>query len=438
MQSLGAKIYKHATMVDMIEHLLNKQQVISVASESPQSGYVSALAAELKNFGFLVDIRGAIMSPRSSGALLEIIVTDFSAQYDDLLQEAMDKRNLEDSRVPLIYVSSDGSFNARHKAVKYGGNAFLLTDSEEIQLLDTLDSLLSKTEENLHVLIVDDDDELSAYYSVILENEGIKCITVDAPRKALPVLQGETIDLVLLDLNMPECNGLEFARMLRQLNDYVRLPIIFVSTERSLQKILWEEELGADDFLVKPVSDERLIKSVKQRAARAQVLKQFMIRDSATRLLNHNAFKSALMLESKRAARHECVFSYALIDLDFFKKVNDTYGHAAGDVVLKTFAYMLRSRLRSTDVVGRYGGEEFGIVLVNSPAESSKQVMEHILETFSKTAFKADGKKFFVTFSAGIAEFKYFPSFAQISGAADAALYEAKNNGRNQVVIAAP
>jgi diguanylate cyclase (GGDEF)-like protein len=124
-----------------------------------------------------------------------------------------------------------------------------------------------------------------------------------------------------------------------------------------------------------------------------------------------------------------------MIDLDHFKLVNDEFGHMIGDHVLKTLSRLLIERLRKTDVLGRYGGEEFGIVLFNTDLENTLRVMNEIRESFSRIRFRK-GKDFFVTFSCGVADFPRFSTAELLMEAADKALYGAKHVGRNQVVPA--
>ncbi|MFW6344149.1 MAG: GGDEF domain-containing protein, partial [Sediminispirochaetaceae bacterium] len=127
--------------------------------------------------------------------------------------------------------------------------------------------------------------------------------------------------------------------------------------------------------------------------------------------------------------------SFAMIDADHFKDVNDTHGHLTGDRVLKSLSRMLQDRLRRTDIIGRYGGEEFGIILINTDSEEAKRIMDEIRENFARVRHHSEKKGFFVTFSCGIASYPAIESPEEINLAADEALYSAKEAGRNRVVI---
>jgi diguanylate cyclase (GGDEF)-like protein len=127
---------------------------------------------------------------------------------------------------------------------------------------------------------------------------------------------------------------------------------------------------------------------------------------------------------------------FAMIDIDHFKSVNYTYGHLTGDRVLKALARLLEERLRRTDVVGRYGGEEFGVILFNIDAENAVRILDDLRESFGRLIQTNGELEFTVTFSCGIADFPLFENDTEIGEAADLALYRAKESGRNRVVRA--
>jgi len=238
-----------------------------------------------------------------------------------------------------------------------------------------------------------------------------------------------------MDMYMPGCNGMELSSIIRQHEAFVSIPIVFLSVETDMDRQLAAIRLGGDDFLTKPIKPEHLVLSITTRAARTRNIRYFMERDSLTGLLNHTNLKENLAREVMRAERMEAPVSFAMIDVDHFKSVNDTYGHLTGDGVLKSLSRLLQERLRRTDIIGRYGGEEFGIILLNTGAEMASQIMNEIRENFSHIRQQSEGEEFFVTFSCGVASFPDIKHAAAIGAAADYALYEAKESGRNRVVI---
>ncbi len=193
--------------------------------------------------------------------------------------------------------------------------------------------------------------------------------------------------------------------------------------------------LAGDDFLVKPIDPLQLISAVTLRVRRARLLNSFMVRDELTGLFNHTSIREQLAREVVRSARLNTPLSFAMIDIDFFKKINDSYGHAAGDRVIKSLARLLKQRLRGTDIFGRYGGEEFAVIVTDTDASAAAKVLDEIRSVFSRLIHVSDSREFSVTFSCGVADVKDYPDAISISEAADKALYQAKKKGRNQVVI---
>jgi diguanylate cyclase (GGDEF)-like protein len=194
--------------------------------------------------------------------------------------------------------------------------------------------------------------------------------------------------------------------------------------------------LGGDDFLTKPIKPGHLVSSVSSRIQRSRMLRSFMVRDSLTGLLNHTAIKDQLEREVARAKRLKTPLAYAMIDIDLFKRVNDTYGHPVGDRVIKSLSRLLKQRLRETDVVGRYGGEEFAVIMSDTDGPAAMKVLDNIRDAFSRFSHLADGKEFSVTFSGGIADVALSGDAIKLGDFADRALYEAKHAGRNRLVLA--
>jgi diguanylate cyclase (GGDEF)-like protein len=211
---------------------------------------------------------------------------------------------------------------------------------------------------------------------------------------------------------------------------------VFLSTETSLDKQLAAMRLGGDDFLTKPIQLDHLISSVTSRAQRSRILRSFMIRDSLTGLLNHTKTKEHLDLEVARAQRRQGSLVFAMLDIDHFKSVNDTYGHPTGDRVIKNLARLLQQHLRKTDVIGRYGGEEFAVVLIDTDGPAGLRALDRIRSHFAQIRQQSEGAEFTVTFSCGVATFPDYKSATELNDAADKALYEAKRGGRNQVILA--
>ncbi len=345
----------------------------------------------------------------------------------------------EGVRPPIFFVSQRSDIVARLAAVRAGGDGFFTKPVDLSGLVDQISRVMDNEDsEPYRVLIVDDACELAEHYAATLADANMATRIVTEPLEVMQPLLEFQPDLVLMDLHMPHADGLELARVIRQQDTYVGVPIVFMSSRASAQRQKHAMLLGGDGFLVKPIGTDDLISAVVARADRLRTIRRFMIRDGLTGLLNHNAIKERVVEQQLLARRRASALSFALCDLDNFKKINDTYGHATGDRVLRSLGHLLRSRLRRSDLVGRFGGEEFAVILPDTPLADAGKVMADIRSLFAGiTHVTADGQQSIqVTLSCGVASQPPLPPEADLPWAADQALYEAKYKGRNQVVLA--
>jgi len=277
---------------------------------------------------------------------------------------------------------------------------------------------------------------LADFNALLLEHAGAVTQLVHDPLQIMEPLTNFRPDLMLMDINLKGCSGIELASVVRQNDDFMQIPIVFLSAEKRFSQRLLALNSGGTDILTKPVQPDVLVSSVMARARRARSLASLISRDSMTGLANHSKIKEQLEAEVNRAERDGLPLTFAMVDIDHFKKVNDTYGHWTGDVVIKTISQVLRQRLRKTDIVGRYGGEEFAVILPNTDLSAAERVLDQIREGFASIRHFSDENEFFVTFSCGIAGCPPISDPAELTKAADDALYAAKNGGRNQVAVA--
>ena len=451
---LGAMRELQQTATDRDASLIDQSGLIAIVQPGQNTGaprriFVAEdeheLAEELKvqlgYFGYDVSIFNTLADFRL--ALQQnsdvIVLMDISFPEDPLagVNTMKELQKGRDVPIPVVFLSAHDKFEERLEAARAGSSAYLSKPVHIGNLIDKLDSLTSpKPLTPYRVMIVDDSVALTAYHAAVLEQAGMTVKSVNNPVNVIESLQEFNPDLILIDLYMPECNGTDLARVIRQLDAFVSIPIVFLSAESNLDKQLFAMGLGGDDFLTKPIQPQHLISSVTSRIRRSLMLRSFMVRDSLTGLLNHTTIKDLLEGEMAWAIRKKKPLSYAMIDIDHFKRVNDSYGHPAGDRVIKSLARLLKQRLRSSDLVGRYGGEEFAVVLVDADRATAVEVLDNIRNDFSQLRHLAEGKEFQVTFSCGIADASQFPDATKLSDAADKALYKAKHAGRDRVMLA--
>lgn len=339
---------------------------------------------------------------------------------------------------PVIYVSDADALDARLAAVEAGGAAFLRRPLDPALLVDEILRLAHRPDQDpFRVLIVEDEAPLAACYGLILEQAGMDVRVVTDPMQSLEPLSELDPDLMLLDLYMPGCDGFNLAQIVRQQPRYHHMPLLFLSTEANLDRQLKARRLGGDDFLTKPISPIQLVSAVTSRIKRYRTLRGLTERDALTGLLNHTALMVRLVAEVARTRRNGSPLAFAMLDLDQFKDVNDSYGHPAGDQVLAAFAKLLRRQFRRSDIVGRYGGEEFAVVLPETDAATAAEVIDRARSAFASIEHVRPGGCFTVTVSAGAAATDGSDAdAAHLVEAADRALYDAKQAGRNRICLA--
>ncbi|AIN60347.1 diguanylate cyclase [Pseudomonas soli] len=401
------------------------------------------LAQQLEFFGLSVqalcsaEAFQASMSERLPSAI--VMDVDFTGAGIGLQLAAKAQQGLEHP-VPLLFFSlHETDTPTRLAAVRAGGQEFLTGTLDASSLLEKLELLTSATQyDPFRVLVIDDSRAQALLTERTLNSAGIITRVLTEPIRTMSELADFQPDLIILDMYMPACTGPELAKVIRHNDRYVSVPIIYLSAEDDLDKQLDAMSEGGDDFLTKPIRSRHLVTTVRNRAARARHLKARMVRDSLTGLYNHTHILQLLEDCSFRARREVQPLSFAMLDIDHFKKINDRHGHPMGDRVIKSLALFLKQRLRKTDFIGRYGGEEFAIVMPNTGLEAAHKVLDEIRRRFAEIHYPAQPHDLQCTFSAGVVQLDEQLDALTMASAADEALYRAKHAGRNCVVRVEP
>jgi len=377
----------------------------------------------------LICLETAVCKVKPAAIILD---TDYLAEnWVGSLQRIRKEHQLS---CPVFCIVPNTDLMPRLQSVRAGCDGFFQKPVDAFQLTQTLNQKLStETNEAWRILIVDDSESLAEYYSLILNQAGMIAHAISAPLQLLDELAVFQPNLILMDIYMPGCTGLELAAILRYEHRYMKIPIIFLSTEDDRHKQLSAMSLGGDDFLTKPVSPQHLASVVRSRAKRAGMLEYFMTTDSLTGLLNHASVLCRLDMEIVYARQKKTPLSFIMVDIDHFKGVNDSYGHPVGDSVLRQLSNLFLVRLRSQDIIGRYGGEEFAIILPGTNAAQCLKICDELRQQFASYDFNSDSGHFSLTFSAGFSCLRDDNNANSLVLEADQMLYQAKQNGRNRV-----
>lgn len=374
--------------------------------------------------------------PRPDILMMDVLLTDETIEYTTQLFSSPALQALD---CPILIISSRDDFQSRARAARLGAACFMLKPLDVSLLVNRIEAMLAERfAAPYRILIIDDDADLANHFRLVLNAANMEVLVLSKPETLIDAVSGFHPEMILMDMHMPGYSGPELATIIRHHTEWIGLPIVYLSAETDIAQQLQAMQRGADDFITKPISDAYLISAVKIRAARSRQLADLASKDSLTGLLKHALIKESLALELARAQRNRKPLSIAMIDIDLFKGVNDTYGHAVGDRVIVALAHLLKHRLRKTDIVGRYGGEEFVAILPECDFKTAVRLIDDIRERFSTLSFQHEEKEFSITLSAGIASDLLQPiaNSNELLIAADEALYVAKHNGRNQVQVA--
>jgi len=295
------------------------------------------------------------------------------------------------------------------------------------------------------VAVVDDDAAIRRLVRLFLNRAGYASFECTTGEEARQRLTTEPWGLAILDRRLPDMDGVQLCQELKSKPTLRSRYIIMLTGDDEQADKVEGLELGADDYITKPFQYPEVLARVRagKRIVDLQTelmetnkrLELLSITDGLTKLHNHRYFQDELAKAFDESHRYERPLSLAMIDIDFFKKVNDTYGHAVGDEVLKAVARLYGDSVRSTDLVARYGGEEFAVMMPETVLEDALTFAEKIRSLVESAPIDTQAGPVPVTVSLGVASypFTHVASSKELIVAADKALYRAKRNGRNQV-----
>jgi diguanylate cyclase (GGDEF)-like protein len=304
------------------------------------------------------------------------------------------------------------------------------------------------------ILVADDEPLNRTLIQRRLEREGYQVLTARNGSEAVERARASLPDLVILDVMMPEMDGMDACRLLKETESTHDIPVIFLSARDETEMKVSGLSLGADDYISKPFEAEELIArvhvairlkrerdqlrtSAEEAGRRAKLAQERAVTDALTGILNRYGLQHVLAREHAEARRYDRPLSCLVIDLDNFKTVNDTYGHAVGDIALQQIAGILREAVRRSDTVFRYGGEEFLVLLPETDLGGATALAEKIRSAAASKPFGEGRQVFNLTLSAGAACLCDDESGHDMIARADVALYHAKERGRNRVESAA-
>jgi diguanylate cyclase (GGDEF)-like protein len=411
-------------------HLLlvtDDEQVLDAAGQLPAMGLVRLLHAP--------DRDTALGLARREVVDCAILATRIGGESGTEL--ALTLRDLQGlGELPIAFLATDNTHEERVAAIHAGGSIILNHPVTAGELGDTARHLAAAQEETRpRLLLLDDDEEFARPLCLLLRRERFVVQHLQDPGKVLERLESFQPDVLLLDMVMPLISGMDVCKLIRSTPRWQDLPVLLLTSQTDTRLRVEAFRAGADDYLLKPVVPEELLARLRLRLDRARLYRERSSRDPLTGLLTRRAFLEMLGARLVAARRTGDPLSLCLLDVDGFKRVNDTHGHMTGDRVLIRLGELLGRSFRVEDLRGRWGGEEFTLAFLGLEATGAAAIVTRALTKFHAQEFtSATGEPFHVTFSGGVSTFPADGETPEdLLRVADVKLYRAKYEGGDRI-----
>jgi len=412
------------------------EQSESLSLELRKRGY------NLRVFDRLEGVADAAMEQRPAGVVLDV---QCSKEHPGCFDLARQLAALPAPTPKTIILSSRSDFQSRLAAIHTGANAYLVKPISLAVLTGLLDRMLATEPQSPgRVLIVEDDADIAQLFSLSLQQAGIEVAVVADPMQLIETLVDLRPELILMDLLLPGCNGLDLVQMVRQYCYYAPVPIVVLTSETSPAVRTQALRVGADDYLSKPIDTRLLLEHVMTRLRHFREAAKHTDQDHLTGIYNRTAFVNHLTSEVLRSLRLKTPASLVMIDLDRFQQVNEAHGQLVGDAALRRVADILVRRLRKTDLIGRYSGDAFVLLLPETDGPTARWLLDGMRESLASNAIVIGDAEIRLTFSVGIDVVEpgvdvrtigIASLLGKLLAGAEAALYRAKQQGRNCAVL---
>lgn len=406
---------KEIFLGEVKEKLPQAQKAVNILRAQREGEYPETIkelyriAHTLKGSGQIVGLWD-IADPAAEMAAVLTLVQEYGVEIDERILTYFDERLFEIKQCLTAYESK------KFKKQQH---------QEEIP------------KERKQILLVDDDPAITGIVKEYLEKEGILVSACQDTITAEALLNEQKPDLIILDVVLPMESGIEFCRRIRLNHRYQFVPIIFLTIKKELIDRLAGFATGADDYICKPFQMEELAARIWTIINRAAANSELILQDELTKVYNRRYFQQRLEEEIARIERAGGVFSIAMLDIDNFKDINDTYGHPVGDEVLIKYVERIRSGLRTSDNICRFGGDEFVVIMPNTNQREARAAMERLekLISMSPLECKKNKRTILVTSSIGLATYPFNGGNPeQLINCADQNLYYKKQMKRNDLI----
>jgi len=386
----------------------DRRPQLLIVSDDPQliDPLVKAAAMQKMQVEAAIDTvaaRSAITFQTPDVVLLDLCFPDGAKNSLTLLAELSNRM----PPVPVLVFIDQNSFIDRVEVARHGGRGFLYKSMPPAQVLELVTQLLQRVQTTeARVMVVDDDPQILTFIQNLLAPWGIKLTTLEDPQRFWDTLTEFSPDLLILDVEMPALNGIELCQVVRNDPLWSELPVLFLTAHVEADTVDQIFAAGADDCVSKPIVGPKLVTRIFNRLERTHLLRKMAETDALTGAANRHNFTQALEQFLQLAKHHSQSLCFAILKLDRFKQVNDQYGYAAGDEVLRRLGKLLQRSFHSLEVVARWGDAEFVVCMYGMTKDDGVKRLAKVLEPLLQQVFTGlDYTKFQITFSLGVAQY---------------------------------
>lgn len=358
----------------------------------------------------IADLPAVVAHNRPVAAIIDMIFPEGRLAGAESI---LSLRQYSGAPLPVIFISASSDFDVRLASVRAGGSHFFTKPIKNEHLIRTLRSLVGiEVAEPYRVLLVDDDHALLDLYRDVLQESGFQVFCADNAIDGMNSMHQHDPELVLLDLNMPGCTGLELGQIIRQHEQFASTPILFMSAETKSDVQMACVRLAGDEFISKPIEPWRLLMAVESRVKRSRLLRMQSLRmhggssleadyDLLTALPSSRQLRQDIERRLASIETHNGSFALLKVDLDDFHTINDVYGHGVGDRLLQRLAWVISHELTHVDLLCRESGDEFWIVIAHADAPTRLNVVVEAILAAVRQPFAIDDKVLSITASIG-------------------------------------
>ncbi len=337
----------------------------------------------------------------------------------------------------LILLADHDTIENRLKGIRLGSTLFFTEPVDTVKLMEYLDTLEhSKDDAPFRVAVMEDSKAQAKFNDKVLKGAGFDTCTVIEPMELLNALSSFDPEVIFMDMQMPGCNGIELTKLLRQIERFSTVPIVFLSAEENFDKQREAMTSGGTAFIEKPVKKEQLLFTAELYARRTRNLQPHLARDFQTGLNSSALLREQLTIEAERAMRNNDTMFFALLEIDGFSVLNKEQGYAFGDRTLQQLARLLRQRLRKTDCVGFFEGHRIGVILNHCSEREAESIMSYLTQAYAGTPIAFEGQQIDVSLSVGLSQLGQDYDIQRLVKRAEAALKQAQTTKDSQLIWA--